>query len=54
MLSLAKALRHLDRFEDLETITNEVLRLAPGETEASFLNAVSLIKQIKTKRLKYS
>lgn len=52
MLSLAKALRRLDRFEDLETITNEVLRLAPGETEASFLNAVSLIKQNKNEKAK--
>ncbi|MDD3001109.1 MAG: tetratricopeptide repeat protein [Candidatus Riflebacteria bacterium] len=52
MLSLGKTLRNLNRFEELETITNEILRLAPNEIEASFLNAVSLIKQNKNEKAK--
>ncbi len=45
MLSLGKVLRQLGRFEELETLTTEILRLDKNNHHACFLKAISAINQ---------
>ncbi|MDD3148423.1 MAG: tetratricopeptide repeat protein [Candidatus Riflebacteria bacterium] len=45
MLSLCKVLRKLGDFEELEKITNEILRLEPANHEAGFLKAMAMLKK---------
>ncbi len=45
MISLCKVLRKLEDFEELEKITNEILRLEPGNHEAGFLKAMTMLKK---------
>lgn len=44
MISFGKVLRKLENFEELEKITNEVLRLEPANHEAGFLKAMAMLK----------
>ena len=45
MLSLCRTLRQLENFDELEKITNEILRLEPGNHEAGFLKAMAMLKK---------
>lgn len=48
MISFGKVLRKLENFEELEKITNEVLRLEPANHEAGFLKAMAMLKRGRT------
>lgn len=45
MISLGKMLRKLEDFDDLDLLTDEVLRLSANNAEALFLKAIAAIKQ---------
>jgi len=45
MLSLGHVMRKLENYKELEKLADEVIRLEPENHEASFLKAISMIKQ---------